>query len=59
MREQLIPGLEKLRQSLVQKQGEFAGIKKLGRTHLQDAVVITLGQEFGGYARQVELGLEE
>ena len=58
MREQLIPGLEKLRQSLVQKKGEFAGIKKLGRTHLQDAVVITLGQEFGGYARQVELGLE-
>ncbi|MBW1751851.1 MAG: aspartate ammonia-lyase, partial [Deltaproteobacteria bacterium] len=37
---------------------EFVDIKKIGRTHLQDAVPMTLGQEFSGYARQIELGMK-
>jgi fumarate hydratase class II len=40
------------------KAADFAGVRKIGRTHLQDAVPMTLGQEFSGYARQVELGIE-
>jgi fumarate hydratase class II len=44
-----------LRQDLQQKATDFASIRKIGRTHLQDAVPIFLGDEFGGYARQVEL----
>ena len=40
------------------KETEFADVVKAGRTHLMDAVPVTLGQEFGGYARQVELGAE-
>ncbi len=58
IRGKLIPALEELHQSLSQKAGEFANIRKLGRTHLQDAIPMTLGQEFSGYARQVELGIE-
>ncbi len=54
----LIPSLAKLHRSLVKKSREFNDIIKIGRTHLQDAVPIRLGQEFGGYARQVELGME-
>jgi fumarate hydratase class II len=54
---QLIPSLDRLQQALSEKAGEFAAIRKIGRTHLQDAVPITLGQEFSGYARQVELGV--
>jgi fumarate hydratase class II len=46
-----------LHATLVQKSLEFARIVKIGRTHLQDATPIRLGQEFGGYARQVELGV--
>jgi len=58
IRNRLIPSLEELRDVLQQKAHEFADIIKIGRTHLQDAVPLTLGQEFGGYARQVELGIE-
>lgn len=54
----LIPGLEKLAKTLRKKSGQFSEIIKSGRTHLQDATPITLGQEFGGYARQIELGIE-
>jgi fumarate hydratase class II len=54
----LIPALERLHQHLDQKSTEFKNVKKLGRTHLQDAVPVTLGQEFSGYARQIQLGVE-
>jgi fumarate hydratase class II len=47
-----------LHQALAAKADEFADVRKIGRTHLQDAVPMTLGQEFSGYARQVELGIE-
>ncbi len=53
-----IPGLEKLAASLRRKADEFADVVKSGRTHLMDATPVTLGQEFGGYARQVELGVQ-
>jgi fumarate hydratase class II len=55
---ELIPALEKLQIALAQKAAEFASIRKIGRTHLQDAVPIYLGDEFGGYARQVALSLK-
>ncbi len=58
LRERLVPALERLRASLAQKAVEFAAVRKIGRTHLQDAVPMRLGQEFGGYARQAALGLE-
>lgn len=48
--EQLIPSLERLHIALEKKAREFEDVVKVGRTHLQDAVPITLGQEFGGYA---------
>jgi len=54
----LEPALQELLKSLTEKAEEFAGIKKLGRTHLQDAVVMTLGDEFSGYARQIEQDIE-
>jgi len=53
----LLPGLEHLHQALVAKQHAFADIVKIGRTHLQDATPVTLGQEFSGYAAQLELGI--
>ncbi len=56
--EKLIPALTQLQKSLSKKATEFADIIKTGRTHLQDATPITLGQEFSGYARQVELSVE-
>ncbi len=49
----LAPALDRLEQSLTKKAREFADILKSGRTHLQDAVPISLGQEFSGYAAQV------
>jgi fumarate hydratase class II len=52
----LIPALEHLHRALAAKAEAFASIVKIGRTHLQDAVPLTLGQEFSGYAAQVELG---
>jgi fumarate hydratase class II len=54
----LIPALQDLHLALLKKSEEFKDVKKLGRTHLQDALPISLGQEFSGYARQIELGLE-
>ena len=53
----LVPSLDRHRLALDQKAEEFKNVHKIGRTHLQDAVPITLGQEFSGYARQVALGI--
>lgn len=58
IRQRLIPALQRLQAVLSAKASEFAGTRKIGRTHLQDAVPMTLGQEFSGYARQMELGIE-
>ena len=57
-RDVLLPGLEKLHKALVAKADEFKDIIKIGRTHTQDATPLTLGQEFGGYAHQVAMGIE-
>jgi fumarate hydratase, class II len=54
----LIPALKHLGSSLSRKADEFATVVKSGRTHLMDATPVTLGQEFGGYAAQVEYGVE-
>lgn len=54
----LIPALERLHESLYQKEKEFSSIVKIGRTHLQDATPLTLGQEFSGYATQVKYCIE-
>jgi fumarate hydratase class II len=53
----LIPALEELEHALSLKTKEFTGILKIGRTHLQDATPMTLGQEFSGYAAQVKQGV--
>ena len=53
----LIPALRTLRASLDKRAEEWAGIVKIGRTHLMDAVPVTLGQECAAWARQVELGI--
>jgi fumarate hydratase class II len=53
----LIPALRKLQKTLAVKAEEFDSIVKIGRTHLQDATPIRLGQEFGGYARQAQLAV--
>lgn len=54
----LVPALDQLRASLAAKADEWRRVVKSGRTHLMDAVPVTLGQEFGGYARQIEAGIE-
>ena len=54
----LLPALRRLAATLREKADEFSGVVKSGRTHLMDATPVTLGQEFGGYARQIELGVE-
>lgn len=54
----LVPALKKLHASLDAKAKEFEQVVKSGRTHLMDAVPVTLGQEFAGYARQIEAGIE-
>jgi fumarate hydratase class II len=54
--DRLLPALGRLEEALTRKAREFASIVKIGRTHLQDATPITLGQEFSGYAAQVALG---
>ena len=54
----LIPALDHLGASLQRKATEFADAVKSGRTHLMDATPVTLGQEFGGYAAQVRMGIE-
>src|SRR4051794_45567 len=55
---ELLPALERLSGSLAAKGDEFKDIVKAGRTHLMDAVPVTLGQEFAGYAAQIRLGGE-
>lgn len=55
---QLIPALSELETSLRKKQKAFKNIYKVGRTHLQDATPVTLGQEFGGYAQQIKRSIE-
>ncbi|RPJ17559.1 MAG: class II fumarate hydratase [Desulfobacteraceae bacterium] len=57
IKEKLIPSLLSLSKALSDKATEFRDINKIGRTHLQDAVPVTLGNEFSGYARQIELGI--
>src|SRR3954465_9641946 len=56
--DQLLPALKKLQSSFEAKADEFKDIVKAGRTHLMDAVPVTLGQEFGGYAAQIRVGGE-
>ncbi|HLJ17899.1 MAG TPA: class II fumarate hydratase [Bryobacteraceae bacterium] len=56
--EQLLPAMDGLRAALIHKAEEFHSVIKIGRTHLQDAVPMRLGQEFAGYARQVEASRE-
>jgi len=53
----LIPAVQKLRDTLASKSEQFAGIVKIGRTHLQDATPLTLGQEFSGYVSQLDHAL--
>jgi fumarate hydratase, class II len=57
IKDHLIPSLISLSKVLSDKAYEFRDINKIGRTHLQDAVPLTLGNEFSGYARQIELGI--
>ena len=54
----LLPAMDGLASALERKSEEFADVVKAGRTHLMDAVPVTLGQEFGGYSAQVGLGTE-
>lgn len=52
-----LPGIEKLRDTLLKKSNDFKNIVKTGRTHFMDATPLTLGQEFGGYAQQLTNGI--
>jgi fumarate hydratase, class II len=54
----LLPALHQFHKSLKRKSQEFSSLIKVGRTHLQDATPVTLGQEFSGYATQIEGGIE-
>ena len=56
VREQLLPAIDRLAEALAAKSDQFADTVKAGRTHMMDAVPVTLGQEFGGYAAQMTLG---
>src|SRR5215208_4523973 len=56
VRRGLLPSLQDLSNSLSRKSQEFSDLVKAGRTHMMDAVPVTLGQEFGGYAAQIQLG---
>src|SRR5471030_858745 len=58
IREELLPSLQYLEATLAKKDHDFDGIMKIGRTHLQDATPVRLGQEFSGYATQIKHGLE-
>ena len=58
VKQNLIPALEKLEKAFTEKGEEFADVVKTGRTHLMDAMPVTIKQEFEGYARQLELGVE-
>jgi fumarate hydratase, class II len=57
IQQRLLPALRHLQEALSERSRGFADIVKIGRTHLQDATPVTLGQEFGAYARQIELGI--
>ena len=57
LKEKLLPALKEFHAGLLEKQEEFKHIVKTGRTHLQDAVPLTLGQEFSGYAAQLEAAI--
>lgn len=56
--QQLLPKLTALRDAFEAKSKEFSDIIKIGRTHLQDATPLTLGQEFSGYVQQLTFGIE-
>ena len=58
IKDHLIPSLKLLHRTILQKEIEFDKIRKIGRTHLQDAVPMTLCQQFSGYARQIELSMK-
>jgi fumarate hydratase, class II len=58
VQQQLLPALDHLAEALERKEEEFADAVKAGRTHLMDATPVMLGQEFGGYAAIVRLGIE-
>jgi fumarate hydratase class II len=58
MMSDLLPALDELARALRKKQRQFKAVVKSGRTHLMDATPVTLGQEFGGYAAAIELGIE-
>lgn len=58
VQERLLPGLKVLLKSLEAKKQEFKDIVKIGRTHLQDATPLTLGQEFSSFVHQIENGIE-
>ncbi|KAF2098362.1 fumarate hydratase [Rhizodiscina lignyota] len=58
LEEDLIPAIKSLRDALHKKSQEFEKIIKIGRTHLQDATPLTLGQEFSGYVQQLDLGID-
>lgn len=58
VQEKLIPALKKIHKSLENKASDWQSIVKIGRTHLQDATPVTLGQEFSGYAHQMKYGLQ-
>lgn len=58
MSNKLLPAINNLRQTLAQKSADFDEIIKIGRTHLQDATPLTLGQEFSGYVMQLDYALE-
>ncbi|MFT5206471.1 MAG: fumarate hydratase class II [Candidatus Omnitrophota bacterium] len=57
IQQELIPSLGALAKALAKKEKQFAKVYKIGRTHLQDATPMTLGQEFGGYAEQMRKGI--
>ena len=58
VQQRLLPAVTALRDTLAAKSQEFADIVKIGRTHLMDAVPLTLGQEFSGYVAQIDYGLQ-
>lgn len=58
VKKNLIPSLKQLQKALSEKGNQYKDIVKTGRTHLMDAMPITIQQEFSGYARQIELGIE-
>ena len=58
IQEELVPAIKSLRDALHKKSDQFDSLIKIGRTHLQDATPLTLGQEFSGYVQQLQYGLE-